>query len=241
MVFYLIILCRNFRSSALGRDIPSVGEIECATRSPANTSASSSSAEVLNLSVPPPPVIIDLSHQQADSNSLMKVTQQTKPHQTTTKIGLAQIQAEVDASDLAVLPIRHQFHTTECPVISMSLSNNGIAAMIRGFNTIIGKSQTKEGIPTLLIPHQTPIMIPTLIMLNALENFYSQNFSAAISPSVLRSIQEFNGNDKATTIPWLDQVKLVAERTDNDPVEVDISKLKGLVLGDIITIRRKKV
>ena len=52
-----------------------------------------------------------------------------------------------------------------------------------------------------------------------------------MAQTALRSIQEFDGNDKATTIPWLDQVRLVAE--------VGISKLKGLALGDINTIRKE--
>ena len=42
------------------------------------------------------------------------------------------------------------------------------------------------------------------------------------------------------TKPWLDQVNLVPERTGNDPAEVGISKLKGLALGDINTIRDTK-
>ena len=42
------------------------------------------------------------------------------------------------------------------------------------------------------------------------------------------------------TIPWLDQVELLAERTGNDPVDVGISKLKGLALDDINTIEMRK-
>ena len=42
------------------------------------------------------------------------------------------------------------------------------------------------------------------------------------------------------TIPWLDQVELVAERTGNDLIEVGISKLRGLTLGDINTIRKEE-
>ena len=57
---------------------------------------------------------------------------------------------------------------------------------------------------------------------------------------VLGSIQEFDGKHKAIPIPWLDQVQLVAERTGNDPVEVGISKLKGLALGNINTIRKEQ-
>ena len=59
-----------------------------------------------------------------------------------------------------------------------------------------------------------------------------------LAQAALRSIQEFHGNDKAATMPWLDQVELVAERTGNNPVEVGISKLKGLALGDSNTIRK---
>ena len=45
---------------------------------------------------------------------------------------------------------------------------------------------------------------------------------------------------RQATIPWLDQVKLVAERTSINPVKVGISKLKGLALGDINTIRKEE-
>ena len=41
-------------------------------------------------------------------------------------------------------------------------------------------------------------------------------------------------------IPWLDQVELVAERIGNYLAEVGISKLKGLGLGDINTIRQEQ-
>ena len=40
------------------------------------------------------------------------------------------------------------------------------------------------------------------------------------------------------TIPWLDQVELVAERTGIDPLQEGISKLKGLALANIITIHK---
>ena len=77
-------------------------------------------------------------------------------------------------------------------------------------------------------------------MINALENFTAKISVQPLAQALLESIQEFNGNDKAAAIPQLDQVELVAERTGNDPVEVDISKLKGLALGDINTIRKEK-
>ena len=76
-------------------------------------------------------------------------------------------------------------------------------------------------------------------MTNALENFTDKISVQPLAQAAFRSIQEFNRNDKDMTIPWLDQVKLVAERRDNDPVEVGISKLKALALGDINTIRKE--
>ena len=77
-------------------------------------------------------------------------------------------------------------------------------------------------------------------MINALENFTAKISMHLLAQAALRPIQEFDGNDKAATIPWLDQGKLVAKKTGNDPVEVGISKLKGLALGDINTIRKEE-
>ena len=56
----------------------------------------------------------------------------------------------------------------------------------------------------------------------------------------LGSIPDFNSKDKTVTIPWLDQVEQVTERTGNDPVEVDMSTLKGLILGNITTVRKEE-
>ena len=64
-------------------------------------------------------------------------------------------------------------------------------------------------------------------MINGLENFTAKMSVQPLVQVALRSSQEFDGNDKAATIHWLDQVKLVAEKTGNDPVKVGISKLKG--------------
>ena len=81
----------------------------------------------------------------------------------------------------------------------------------------------------------------TSIMLNALENFSAKISMQPLAQAALGSIQKFSGKDKATTIPWLDQVELVVKRTSNDLVEVGISKLKGLSLGNINTIRKQEV
>ena len=77
-------------------------------------------------------------------------------------------------------------------------------------------------------------------MTNTLENFTAKFSVQPLAQAALRSIQEFDGNDKAATIPWLDQGGLVAERTGNDPVEVGINKLKRLALGHIDTIRKEE-
>ena len=77
-------------------------------------------------------------------------------------------------------------------------------------------------------------------MINASENFTAKISMQPLTQVVLGSIQEFGGNDQAATIPWLDQVKLEAERMGNDQVEVGISKLKGLALSDINTVRKEE-
>ena len=41
-------------------------------------------------------------------------------------------------------------------------------------------------------------------------------------------------------LSWFDQVELVAERTGFEPLEVRISKLKGLTQGDISTICKEE-
>ena len=58
--------------------------------------------------------------------------------------------------------------------------------------------------------------------------------------STLNAIQEFDGSYKESTISWLDQVELVAERTGFDSLEVGISQLKGLVLGNMSTICKEE-
>ena len=65
---------------------------------------------------------------------------------------------------------------------------------------------------------------PTSTVLIALENFTAKVSVQPLAHAALWPIQEFDGNNKAATIPWLEQVELVAERTGNDLVEVGISK-----------------
>ena len=75
------------------------------------------------------------------------------------------------------------------------------------------------------------------VLLYALGDFSAKQ---ALAQSTLNSIQEFDGSNREATIPWLDQVKLVAERTGIDLLEVGISKLKGLSLGDVNTICKEE-
>ena len=58
--------------------------------------------------------------------------------------------------------------------------------------------------------------------------------------TVLNTIKEFDGSDKSFTIPWFDQVEMIVERSSTDPVEVGISKLVGIHLQNIITIKCKE-
>ena len=49
----------------------------------------------------------------------------------------------------------------------------------------------------------------------------------------LSSIKEYDRSDREATISWLDHVELVAEKMGIVPLEVGISKLQGIALGDI--------
>ena len=57
-----------------------------------------------------------------------------------------------------------------------------------------------------------------------------------LAQSTLNTIQEFDSTDGESTISWLDQVELVAKIIGFDPLEVGISKLKCLAVGDVSTI-----
>ena len=112
-----------------------------------------------------------------------------------------------------------------------------MATVIEDSSTVIDKSQTEKR-----YSHASPNTNSdsTSIMMNALEKFITKISVQPLAQAALGSIQEFNGNNKAATIPWLDQFELGTERTGNDPVEVGISKLKELALGDINTIRKEE-
>ena len=75
------------------------------------------------------------------------------------------------------------------------------------------------------------VMDNSLVM-EVVEKIYRQPLVTA----ALNTIMEFDGADKSSTIPWLDQVEMVVERNSADPVEVGISKLVGIPLRNVITI-----
>ena len=60
--------------------------------------------------------------------------------------------------------------------------------------------------------------------LERLENFTAKVPVQPMAQLVLGSIPDFDGKDKTVTIPWLDQVEQVTERTGNNPVEMGMSK-----------------
>ena len=205
-----------------------------------------SPAEMPDFSVPSPPISIDISHQQAEIKRLTQVAQQwsteglhqynkAPPHYN--QIGLAQI----NGRGRSIQPLSTQ---NMLPVLHSS-------RIPRGFDEL---EQQRYGYHDRRFQHnhrQEPDKRrnshvssnakndSTSIMINALENFTVQISVSLLVKAALGAIQEFNGNDKVATIPWLDQVELVAERTGNDPIEVGISEFKGLALGDINMIRKE--
>ena len=53
----------------------------------------------------------------------------------------------------------------------------------------------------------------------------------------MSAIKEFDVTNKCSTIPWLDQVELVAERSNTNPIEIGIRKLVSIPLRNMITIK----
>ena len=61
----------------------------------------------------------------------------------------------------------------------------------------------------------------------------------AITQTLPNLIQKYDGNNRKATILWLNHIELVAEMMGIDPLEVGISKLRGIALSDINTIHRE--
>ena len=64
------------------------------------------------------------------------------------------------------------------------------------------------------------------------ENFTKmQNQPLAIVP--LSAIDWFDGTNKSNTMSWLEQVEVMAERNNQEPLEVGMAKLKGAHLHNV--------
>ena len=78
------------------------------------------------------------------------------------------------------------------------------------------------------------------LVMEALEKI-SNNFSLinrqTVMTGALNVIKEFDGTHKSSTIPRLEQVELVAEMNNTNRIEIGISKLVGIPLGNMITIK----
>ena len=66
--------------------------------------------------------------------------------------------------------------------------------------------------------------------LNKLMENFAMMQSQPLTTSALSSIDWFDGTDKYNTMSWLDQVEVVAERSNQTPLEVGMAKLKGTPL-----------
>ena len=55
----------------------------------------------------------------------------------------------------------------------------------------------------------------------------------------LSASKEFDGTNKSSTIPWLVQVELVVGRNNTNPIEIGNSKLVGILLRNMITIKHE--
>ena len=56
---------------------------------------------------------------------------------------------------------------------------------------------------------------------------------------VMKSIQESNATNLEATTPWLDHIEGVAKKMGFNPVEIGMSKLKGMALHDINTASKE--
>ena len=75
---------------------------------------------------------------------------------------------------------------------------------------------------------------------NSLNVWDSYSSKQAITQTTLNSIPKYDWSNKVATILWLDHTEMVAENTDINLLKVGISKLKGLALGDITAIHKKR-
>ena len=82
----------------------------------------------------------------------------------------------------------------------------------------------------------TPYYDLGINIFNALEGYSLQQ---VLMQMVLNSIQEFGGTDREATILWLDHIEAIARKTGFDPLEIGMSKLKGMALCNVNTISKE--
>ena len=161
--------------------------------------------------VPPPPVNAGLSHQQAEINRLMQVAQQwsagglCRNNQTPTHYNQDRFSTNTGRGRFICL------HST--PNMSPVPHNNRTS---RQFDEL---EQQRYGYHDRRFQHnhrQEPDQRrysqassndsnhSTSIVINAFENCTAKISVQPLAQTTLGSIQEFNANDKAATIPWLD-------------------------------------
>ena len=81
------------------------------------------------------------------------------------------------------------------------------------------------------------------LVIEALEKI-SNNFDLInrqpLVTAALNAVKEFDGTNKSSTILWLDQVELVSKRSSINPVDIGISKLVGIPLRNMTTIKHEE-
>ena len=117
------------------------------------------------------------------------------------------------------MPMQHIQYVTGSPGLQDNIGTTRvrdticIITMIGGPNTTTSQRQTTGGIPN---PYQIQIKNDSAtVVINALEYFSAKQ---VLAQSTLNAIQEFDGSDRESTLSWLVQVQLVAERTGFDPL-----------------------
>ena len=164
-----------------------------------------SPAELPDFSVPPPPVNTDISHQQAEINRLMLVAQQWSTevmcqyNQAPTHYNQDRFSTNTDRgrsispySTQNMLPAPHSIRTSrqfdELEQQRYDYYNGWFEPDGRRYSQASSNANNDS----------------TSIMINASENFTHKISVQPLAQAALRSIQEFDGNDKVATIAWLD-------------------------------------
>ena len=75
--------------------------------------------------------------------------------------------------------------------------------------------------------------------INIINVLLGYSLQQVLMQMVMNSIQEFDGTDREATIPWLDHIKAIARKMDFDPLEIGMSKLKGMALCNVNVISKE--